>query len=67
MGEVRNNLIFTYKKTSVISLRHCPSNVSNNQSSFKDTPSEKAPSNKTPVLTESINMDNWVVGSFMEL
>ena len=29
---------------------------------FKDTHREKAASNKTPALTESMNMDIWVVG-----
>ena len=31
--------------------------------SFKDTHREEAPSNKTPALSESINMDIWVVGT----
>ena len=30
---------------------------------LKDTHREKAPSDKTPALTESINMDIWVVGT----
>ena len=30
---------------------------------FKDTASEKAPSNKTPALTKSMNMDIWVLGT----
>ena len=29
---------------------------------FKDTCTEKAPSNKTPALTKSRNMGIWVVG-----
>ena len=29
----------------------------------KDTHREKAPSNKTPALTKSMNMDIWVVGT----
>ena len=29
---------------------------------FKDTHREKAPSNKTPALTNSTNMGIWVVG-----
>ena len=29
---------------------------------FKDTHWEKAPSNKTPALTKSVNMDIWVLG-----
>ena len=29
----------------------------------KDTYKEEAPSNKTPALTKSINMDIWVVGT----
>ena len=29
--------------------------------SFKDTHREKAPSNKIPALSESMNMDIWVV------
>ena len=28
---------------------------------IKDTHREKAPSNKTPVLTKSMNMDSWLV------
>ena len=31
--------------------------------SFKDTHREKAPSNKTPALSESMNMDIWVFGT----
>ena len=30
---------------------------------MKDTHREKAPSNKTPALSESMNMDIWVVGA----
>ena len=30
---------------------------------MKDTHREKAPSNKTPALSESMNMDIWVVGT----
>ena len=30
---------------------------------FKDTYREKAPSNKTPVLTKSTNMGVWVIGT----
>ena len=30
---------------------------------FKDTQREKAPSNKTPALTKSLNMDIWVIGT----
>ena len=30
---------------------------------FRDTHREKAPSNKTPGLTKSMNMDIWVVGT----
>ena len=29
--------------------------------SFKDINREKAPSNKTPMFPESMNMENWVV------
>ena len=32
-------------------------------SSFKDTLREKASYNKTPALTESMNMDIWIVGT----
>ena len=35
--------------------------------SFKDPQREKAPLNKTPVLSESMNMDIWVVGSSNQL
>ena len=34
---------------------------------LKDTHREKAPSNKTPALTESANMDIWVVGILNQL
>ena len=30
---------------------------------IKDTHREKAPSNKTPALSKSMNMDIWVVGT----
>ena len=30
---------------------------------FKDTHRKKAPSNKTPALTKSTNIDIWVVGT----
>ena len=32
-----------------------------------DTYKEKALSNKTPALTKSMNMDNWVVGTANQL
>ena len=35
--------------------------------SFKDTHMEKAPLNKTPALSESMNMDIWVVGTPKQL
>ena len=35
--------------------------------SFKDIHREKTPSNKTPALTKSMNMDNWVVGTSNQL
>ena len=34
---------------------------------IKDTHREKVPSNKIPVLTKSINMDNWVVDTSNQL
>ena len=34
---------------------------------FKDTHREKAPSNKIPALTKTINMDIWVVGTLNQL
>ena len=34
---------------------------------FKYTHREKAPSNKTPALTKSMNMDIWVVGTSNQL
>ena len=49
------------KKPSGILLRNCLSNASKNQSFFKDTHRKKVLSNKTPTLTESINMEIWVV------
>ena len=33
----------------------------------KDTHGEKTPSNKTPALTESTDMDIWVVGTSNQL
>ena len=35
--------------------------------SLKDTHREKAPSNKTPALTKSMNTDIWVVGTSNQL
>ena len=35
--------------------------------SFKDAHREEAPSNKTPALSESMNMDIWVVGTSNQL
>ena len=35
--------------------------------SLKDTPMEKTPSNKTPALTKSMNMDIWVVRTSNQL
>ena len=35
--------------------------------SFKDVHREKAPSNKTPVLSGSLNMDIWVDGTSNQL
>ena len=34
---------------------------------LKDTHKEKAPSNKTPVLTKSMNMGIWVAGRSNQL
>ena len=34
---------------------------------FKDTLRENAPSNKTPLLMESMNMDIWFVGILNQL
>ena len=34
---------------------------------IKDTHREKAPSNKTPVLTKSVNIGIWVVGTTNQL
>ena len=34
---------------------------------FNDTHREKAPSNKTPALTKSMNMEIWVVGTSNQL
>ena len=34
---------------------------------FKDTYTEKAPPNKIPALTKSMNMGNWVVGALNQL
>ena len=35
--------------------------------SFKDTHRGKAPSNKTPAHTKSMNIDIWVVGTLNQL
>ena len=35
----------------------------NNRRILKDTHKEKAPSNKTPALSKSMNMDIWLVGT----
>ena len=35
--------------------------------SIKDTHREKAPSNKTPALRKSTNMDAWAVGTLNQL
>ena len=46
----------------------CIENVSTGCSrSFKDTHREKAPSTKTPALSESMNMNIWVVGTSNQL
>ena len=34
---------------------------------FKDTHREKTSLNKTPVLTKSMNMDIWIVGTIKQL
>ena len=34
---------------------------------FEDTQREKAPSNKTPALAKSMNMDIWIVGTLNQL
>ena len=34
---------------------------------FKDTHKEKAPSNRTPTLSKSMNMGIWVVGTSHQL
>ena len=34
---------------------------------FKGTHREKGPSNKTPALTKSTNMDIWLVGTLNQL
>ena len=36
-------------------------------SALKDTHREKAPSNETPALTKSMNMDIWVAGTSNQL
>ena len=42
--------------------------IYNESSLFKDTHREKGPlSNKTPVLTKSMNMDIWVVDTSNQL
>ena len=38
-------------------------NLDNNNDNIMDTHREKAPSNKTPALTKSMNTDIWVVGT----
>ena len=34
---------------------------------FEDTQREKAPSNKTPALAKSMNMDIWILGALNKL
>ena len=38
-----------------------------NSYAFKDTHREKSPSNIIPACAESMNMDNWVVGTSKQL
>ena len=40
-----------------------PQGFLNEKINLKDIHREKAPSNKTPTLTKSMNMDIWVVGA----
>ena len=42
-------------------------NLNNNNDNIMDTHREKAPSNKTPALTKSMNTDIWVVGTLNQL
>ena len=37
------------------------------RSFLKDTPRENTPWNKTQALAESMNMETWVIDTFMEL
>ena len=42
-------------------------NLDNNNDNIMDTHREKAPSNKTPALTKSMNTDIWVVDTLDQL
>ena len=42
-------------------------NLDNNNDNIMDTHREKAPSNKTPALTKSMNTDIWVVHTSKKL
>ena len=52
-------------RSSFVSL--CLSSEAANRDVLKDTHREKAPSNKTPALTKSMNMDIWVFGTSNQL
>ena len=41
--------------------------INHKENGTEDIHKEKAPSNKTPALTESINMGIWVVGTSSQL
>ena len=55
------NILFSYKDKDIGRF----SNL--HQCTFKDIHWEKAPSNETPTLSKSMNMDIWVVGTSNQL
>ena len=52
-----------YAHNMVLGNSMYPQGFLNEKINLKDIHREKAPSNKTPTLTKSMNMDIWVVGA----
>ena len=48
---------------SIVNINENLKKIDEKKSCFKDTHWERAPSNKTPALTKSMNMGIWVVGT----
>ena len=59
---------FLGRELDMLNLSNCIYSIKiSTISCFKDTHGKKAPSNKTPALTKSMNMDIWVVSESNEL